>query len=124
MHPYVLLAIAIVAEVIATISLKSTEGFSRLWPSVLVIVGYVISFASLGFALKAGLPLSMGYAIWSGVGTAVVAVAGVLFYKEKLGLVGFLGVAFIILGVIMLHLSPGSHDLGEASPPPEAAAGR
>lgn len=124
MHPYAFLAIAIAAEVVATISLKSTEGFSRFWPSVLVVVGYVIAFGCLGFALKAGLPLSMGYAIWSGAGTAIVAVAGVLFYKEKLGLVGFLGVAFIILGVIMLHLSPGGHDLAEAPPQPEAATGQ
>lgn len=108
MHPYILLALAIGAEVVATTSLKATDGFSRLWPSVLVVIGYAISFGLLGFALKAGIPLSMGYAIWSGVGTAVVAGAGVLLYKEELSRVGFLGIAFIVIGVILLHLGPGT----------------
>lgn len=106
MHPYAYLAIAIAAEVVATIFLKSTEGFSKLWPSLMVIVGYAVSFGSLSLSLKAGMSLSMGYAIWSGVGTAAVAVAGILFYRERIGMSGFIGIALIIAGVVLLHLGP------------------
>lgn len=106
MYAYLLLALAIIAEVFATIALKSADGFSKLGPSIVVVVGYVISFGALGYALKLGLPLNVGYAIWSAVGTSIVAIAGVMLYKEKLGVYGFIGIALIILGVVFLHINP------------------
>ncbi|MEV6972574.1 multidrug efflux SMR transporter [Kitasatospora sp. NPDC093806] len=105
--PYVLLALAILSEVCATSCLKLTEGFSRLWPSVGVAIGYVLSFVLLGRALK-HIPVSIAYAVWSGAGTAAVAGIGVVAFGESLGRVQWLGIALIIVGVVVLNLR-GSH---------------
>jgi small multidrug resistance pump len=104
MSAYWLLTVAIACEVVATISLKSTEGFSRLLPTVAVVVGYLISFGALGMALQQGLNLNVGYAIWSGVGTSVIAVAGVVIYHEHLSLPAILGLVLIVAGVLLLHV--------------------
>ncbi|MFI6848584.1 multidrug efflux SMR transporter [Kitasatospora sp. NBC_00085] len=104
---YLLLALAIVSEVCATSALKLTEGFSRLWPSIGVAVGYVLSFALLGRALK-HIPVSVAYAVWSGAGTAAVAGIGVVAFGESLGRLQWLGLALIIVGVVVLNLR-GSH---------------
>ena len=104
--PYALLALAIVSEVCATSCLKLTEGFSRLWPSLGVGVGYVMSFVLLGQALK-HIPVSVAYAVWSGAGTAAVAGIGVLAFGETLGRAQWLGLALIIAGVVALNLRGG-----------------
>ncbi|WP_327681749.1 DMT family transporter [Kitasatospora sp. NBC_00458] len=105
--PYVLLALAILSEVCATSCLKLTEGFTRLWPSVGVAIGYVLSFYLLGKALK-HIPVSVAYAVWSGAGTAAVAGIGVVAFGESLGRLQWLGLALVIIGVVVLNLK-GSH---------------
>lgn len=107
MHPYVLLAIAIVAEVIGTTALKMSDGFTKLWPSVVVVVGYLGSFTLLGIALGRGLSMSVGYAIWAGVGTALIALLGILLFKEVIAPWGFVGLGLIIAGVVLLELNSG-----------------
>ncbi|MFB7377395.1 DMT family transporter [Kitasatospora purpeofusca] len=104
--PYVLLALAIISEVCATSCLKLTEGFSRLWPSVGVAIGYVLSFALLGRALK-HIPVSVAYAVWSGAGTAAVAGIGVVAFGESLGRMQWIGLALVIVGVVVLNLKGG-----------------
>jgi small multidrug resistance pump len=104
--PYLLLALAIVSEVCATSCLKLTEGFTRLWPSLGVGLGYVLSFALLGRALR-HIPVSVAYAVWSGAGTAAVAGIGVLAFGETLGRAQWLGLALIITGVVALNLRGG-----------------
>jgi small multidrug resistance pump len=103
MKTYLLLFLAIVAEVIATSALKASESFTRLMPSVVVMVGYGIAFTCLAMTLKT-LPLGVAYAIWSGVGTALVAVVGWLVYRQQLDLPAVAGIALIIAGTIVLNL--------------------
>ncbi|MDT9687724.1 multidrug efflux SMR transporter [Streptomyces sp. P9(2023)] len=104
---YGLLAGAITAEIIATVSMKYSEGFSKLWPSVITGTGYVIAFALLAQALKT-LQVGTAYAIWSGIGTAAVAVIGILFMNETLSVAKVAGVVLIIAGVLVLNLG-GAH---------------
>jgi small multidrug resistance pump len=104
---YLLLTGAIAAEVAATTAMKYSDGFSRLWPSLLTALGYVVSFALLAQTLKS---VSMGtaYAIWAGVGTAAIATIGVLFLGEEVTAVRAAGIALIIVGVVVLNLG-GAH---------------
>ncbi|MBK0866001.1 MAG: multidrug efflux SMR transporter [Saccharopolyspora sp.] len=105
---YLLLALAICSEVLGTISLKFSEGFSKPLPSALVVVGYGAAFAALGAVLKAGLPVGVVYAIWSGAGVALIAVIGVLFLGEQVTAVQVGGLLLIIGGVLALELG-GAH---------------
>ena len=107
MHPVVWMMVAIGSEVIATSALKASDGFSRLVPSVVVVAGYAASFYCLSIALRA-IPLGVVYAVWSGVGTALIALIGVVFFRETLGLAGAAGIALIIGGVVLLNVS-GAH---------------
>lgn len=102
MH-WLYLGIAIIAEIAATSALKSADGFTRLWPSLLVISGYMIAFYFLSLTLRS-IPLGITYAIWSGVGIALLAVIGWWFYQETLDLAAFAGIGFIILGILILLL--------------------
>ncbi|MFE9614041.1 DMT family transporter [Streptomyces sp. NPDC006012] len=104
--PYLLLALAIASEICATSCLKLTEGYTRLLPTVAVAVGYVVSFVLLGRALK-NLPVSVAYAVWSGVGTAAVAAVGAVAFGESLGWPQWLGVALVIAGVVLLNVNGG-----------------
>ncbi|UWE13203.1 DMT family transporter [Actinacidiphila bryophytorum] len=101
--PYLLLALAIGAEVCATSCLKLTEGYTRLWPTLAVAVGYVLSFALLGRALVR-IPVSVAYAVWSGVGTAAVAAIGAAAFGESLGVPQWAGIALVIAGVVLLNV--------------------
>jgi small multidrug resistance pump len=103
MQTYLLLLVAIVAEVIATSALKASENFTRLIPSLVVVAGYGTAFTCLSMTLKT-LPLGVAYAIWSGVGTALVAVVGWLVYKQHLDLPAILGIGLIIAGTLVLNL--------------------
>lgn len=103
MKIYLLLFSAIAAEVVATSALKASEGFSRLLPSLVVIAGYGIAFTCLSLTLRT-IPLGIAYAIWSGVGTALVAVIGWLFYRQALDLPAFLGIGLIIAGTLVLNI--------------------
>ncbi len=100
----VFLILAILSEVAGTTSLKLSEGFSRLVPSLAVVLFYGMSFTFLSFALKR-LEVGTVYAIWSGVGTALIATIGILWFKEPLTAIKIGSVALIILGVIGLNLN-------------------
>jgi small multidrug resistance pump len=106
--PFLLLSFAIVAEVGATIALRVSDGFSRPMPSVIVVVGYGISFWLLALALK-DIPVSLTYAIWSGVGTALVAIAGVVAFDETMNVMKLASLAIIVLGVAGLSAAGGAH---------------
>ncbi|HEX6471010.1 MAG TPA: multidrug efflux SMR transporter [Streptosporangiaceae bacterium] len=102
---WLLLAGAIATEVAATASLKASDGLTRLLPSIVVAVGYVASFVLLAWALKLQLQVSVAYAIWSGTGTAAIAVIGMLWLGEPLTAVKALGIALIIAGAVVLNLA-------------------
>ncbi|MET8474792.1 multidrug efflux SMR transporter [Streptomyces sp. NPDC006422] len=104
---YVLLAGAIAAEVGATTAMKYSEGFSRLWPSLLTIAGYIVAFALLAQTLKT-VQIGTAYAIWAGTGTAVIAAIGMLFLGEGLTLAKAAGILLVIGGVVLLNLG-GAH---------------
>lgn len=102
MHPVVWLAAAIGSEIIATVSLKISDGFTKPIPSVLVVIGYAISFYCLSMSLRS-IPLGVVYAVWSGVGTAAVVVIGYFLFREVLDAVKLGGIGLIIVGVVMLN---------------------
>ncbi|CAM5594808.1 multidrug efflux SMR transporter [Streptomyces atroolivaceus] len=102
-----MLAAAIAAEVAGTTAMKYSEGFTRLWPSLITVVGYVLAFALLAQTLKT-LSIGTAYAIWAGAGTAAVAAIGILWMGESAGLVKLAGIALIIAGVVVLNLG-GAH---------------
>lgn len=90
-------------EVIATSTLKASEGFTRLIPSVVVILGYALSFYIFSFALKT-IPLGIAYAIWAGVGIVLVSLTGLFFYKQHLDFAAILGIILIFAGVMVIRL--------------------
>ncbi|KAB8305198.1 MULTISPECIES: SMR family transporter [Rahnella] len=100
---YLLLGLAIIAEVIATSSLKSSEGFTRLWPSVVTLLGYTIAIFLLSLTLKT-LPTGIAYAIWSGVGIVLVSAIGWFGYGQKLDTPAMIGLGLIIAGVIVVNV--------------------
>jgi small multidrug resistance pump len=100
--PYLYLAIAIVSEVIGTSALKATEGFTRLAPSAIVVVGYGVSFYFLSLALKS-LPVGVAYAIWSGVGVALITLIGWLAFGQRLDAPALAGIALIVGGVVVIR---------------------
>ncbi|CAB1217585.1 Methyl viologen resistance protein C [Serratia liquefaciens] len=97
------LTMAIVAEVIATTMLKASEGFTRLWPSLVVVVGYGVAFWGLSMVVKT-MPLGIVYAIWSGMGIVLVSIAAVFVYQQKLDWPAVLGMGLIIAGVLVINL--------------------
>ena len=104
---YLYLAIAIVAEVIATSFLKSTEGFSKLWPSLVVILGYVVAFYFLSLTLRT-MSVGIVYAIWCGVGIVLVALIGWLVLGQRLDFPAILGMGLIIAGVAVINVFSAS----------------
>ncbi|MBB3662904.1 MULTISPECIES: DMT family transporter [Prauserella salsuginis group] len=103
MGAYLLIAGAIVAEVAGTVSLKLSEGFSRLLPSIAVLIGYGTAFVLLGQALKHGMPVGVAYAIWAAAGVALVAFIGAAFLGEPMNLTMAVGLALVIGGVVLLE---------------------
>ncbi|ALE85789.1 DMT family transporter [Pseudonocardia sp. HH130629-09] len=102
--PYLLLAGAIALEVLATINLRLSEGFSRLVPSVLVVTGYIGAFGLLSLVLKAGIPVGLAYGIWAAAGVALVAIIGAVFLGDTLTPVQYGGIALVVTGVLALEL--------------------
>ncbi len=103
MNKWIYLTLAIFSEVMATASLKSTEGFTKLWPSVLVLVGYSAAFYFLSMTLDS-IPIGVAYAIWSGVGVAAITLVSIFFLDQKIDTAGFIGIGLIVAGVIVLRL--------------------
>ncbi|MEX3104611.1 DMT family transporter [Streptomyces niveiscabiei] len=104
---YLMLAGAILAEVVATSAMKYSDGFSKLWPSLLTGLGYVVSFALLAQALRS-VSIGTAYAIWAGVGTATIAVIGVVLFGDGVGVAKIAGILLIVAGVVVLNLG-GAH---------------
>ncbi|GAA2428306.1 hypothetical protein GCM10010388_14800 [Streptomyces mauvecolor] len=106
--PYVLLACAIGSEIAATSALKYSEGFTRLWPSLITGAGYLLAFFLLSLTLRS-MSVGTAYAIWSGVGTAVIAAVGMVFMGEAMTAAKIAGIALIIGGVVLLNLGGAAH---------------
>ena len=102
MNPWWYLSLAIVAEVVATSALKASDGFTRFWPSALVVAGYGLSFYLLSLTLKL-IPLGVVYAVWSGLGIVLLALVAYLIYGQRLDLPALLGIALILSGVVIIH---------------------
>ena len=102
------LVLAILLEVSGTTCMKLSEGFTRLVPSILLVVFYTLSFGMLTLALTK-IDVSVAYAIWSGVGTALIASIGVLWFKEPATAMKLISLGLIIMGVVGLNLTGGTH---------------
>lgn len=100
---YLYLALAIIAEVIATGSLKATEEFTKPLPTVVMVIGYGVAFYFMTLALRT-IPLGITYAVWSGLGIVLISIIGIVFYNERLDLAATLGMLLIIAGVLVIHL--------------------
>jgi small multidrug resistance pump len=102
MHPALWLVLAIASEIVATVSLKLSDGFTKPLPVVAVVAGYGLSFYALSITLRT-IPLGVVYAIWSGVGTAAVVLIGLFLFRETLDAVKVAGIGLIIAGVVLLN---------------------
>jgi small multidrug resistance pump len=102
------LAGAIASEVVGTLFLRASEGFSRLWPSLGTVAGYALSFALLAQALRS-IDVGIAYAVWAGVGTALVTIIGMIALGEPATALKFAGAALVVVGVVILNLSGGAH---------------
>jgi small multidrug resistance pump len=96
-----------VTEVVGTAYLKVSDGFTRFWPALVVVVAYAISFAFLALTLRE-LSLGFTYAVWAGIGTALIAVVGAVAFGDALNAAGVAGIVLVIAGVAVLNLS-GAH---------------
>lgn len=103
MKTMVILFFAVLSEVIATTSLKFSEGFTRLVPSIVVVVGYGLSFYLLSITLKV-MPIGIAYAFWSGVGIILTVIAGKVIWNESLDWARVTGVVLIIVGILVINL--------------------
>ncbi|CAM3244105.1 DMT family transporter [Vagococcus fessus] len=108
MRGYIYLSGSIILEVFATTMLKFSDGFSVLLPSILLIIGYVGSFYCLSLCLKY-LPLSLAYAIWTGLGTVLTAIIGIVLWHDPFNTFTLIGFALIISGVVLLNLNSEGH---------------
>ena len=104
---YILLAGAILTEVIGTTAMKYSDGFTKFWPSSITVVAYLFSFGLLAQVLKT-MAVGTAYAIWSAVGTALIAVIGMIALGESASATRILGLLLVIAGVVVLNLS-GTH---------------
>jgi small multidrug resistance pump len=107
MH-WLYLLLAILFEICGTTSMKLSHGFTRVGPAVLMVLFYVISFTCLTLALKT-MDLGIAYAIWAGLGTALIAVIGIIWFKEPLGAIKVVSLVLVIAGIVGLNLSGGAH---------------
>jgi small multidrug resistance pump len=105
---WILLSIAIAAEILGTLSLKASDGLSKLWPSLGVLIGYALAFSLMAISLKK-MDVGITYAIWSGVGIIGAAIGGVIFFDQHLSRMTIIGMAIIIVGVVVMNLGGASH---------------
>lgn len=101
--PWLYLGTAIVAEVIGTSALKASDGFTRLWPSLLVVAGYACAFYFLALTLRT-IPVGVAYAIWAGLGIVLIALIGVVWFGQKLDAPAVIGMGLIIAGVVVMNV--------------------
>lgn len=102
MLPYLYLCFAIVAEVIGTSALKASDGFTKLWPSLVTALSYVVAFYCLALTLRS-VPVGIAYAIWSGVGIVLISLVAFFVYGQRLDLPAVFGMALIIAGVVLMN---------------------
>jgi small multidrug resistance pump len=102
--PWLFLAGAIITEVIATTALKLSEGFTRLVPTIVVVVGYIAAFGMLSQALTRGMAIGVAYGVWAAAGVALVAIAGAVFLGESMTWVQVGGIGLVIAGVLALEM--------------------
>jgi small multidrug resistance pump len=103
MKYWLFLAIAIISEITATSSLKASAGFTRVIPSIVVVIGYALSFYFLSLTLKV-IPIGIAYAIWAGLGIVLLAIVGWVFYDQQLDTAALVGMSFIVTGVVIMNL--------------------
>lgn len=103
MNAWLTLGLAIVAEVIGTSALKASDGFTRLGPSAVVVVGYAVAFYCLSLVLKS-LPVGVTYAVWSGLGIVLITLVALVMYGQEIDLPGLIGMGLIIAGVVVLNV--------------------
>ena len=103
MNAWMILGLAIVAEVIGTTALKASENFTRLVPSLIVVVGYGVAFYCLSLVLKS-VPVGIAYAVWSGLGIVLITAVAWLLYGQRIDLAGLIGMGLIIAGVVVLNV--------------------
>lgn len=108
MKAYLFLAVAIVSELFGTSMLKASEGFSKWLPSLATVLGFGIAFYALSITLQ-HIPIGIAYAIWSGVGTAVTAIIGIVVWKESASMTTAAGLVLIMLGVVIINLKGAAH---------------
>jgi len=104
MSGWTYLFLAILSEILASSALKASQGFSRLLPSLVVVGGYGLAFYFLSLSLKT-VPLSLAYAVWAGGGTAAIALIGAFFFGEAISPKGWLGIALVAVGVVLIRLA-------------------
>lgn len=103
MNQWLFLSVAIVSEVVATSALKASNGFTQLWPSLVVIAGYAIAFFFLSLTLRT-MPVGVAYAIWSGVGILLVTLIAWFVFKQSLDIPAIIGLTLIVAGVVVLQV--------------------
>lgn len=103
MNAYLALGLAIVAEVIGTSALKASDGFTRLWPSLVVAAGYATAFYFLSLVLRT-IPVGIAYAIWSGLGIVLITLVAFVVYRQTIDLPGLIGMGLIVAGVLVINL--------------------
>lgn len=103
MSGYLWLALAILAEVLATSALKASSGFTRLWPSLITIAGYGVAFYGLSMTLRT-VPLGLAYALWSGVGIVLITAIAWIAFKQTLDTPALIGIGLILAGVLVINL--------------------
>ena len=110
MNAWLQLLLAIVAEVVATSALKASDGFTRLWPAIIVVVGYSVSFYCLSLVLKT-IPVGITYAVWSGLGIVLITLAAWWLYGQTIDTAGLVGMGLILAGVVVLNVfaTSGGH---------------
>jgi len=101
--PYLTLLIAILAETAATSALKASTGFTRIWPSAIVVIGYGISFYCLSLTLRT-MPVGVAYAIWSGIGIVLISLLAWLLFDQVPDLAAIIGMGLILCGVLVVNL--------------------
>ena len=104
---YFFLVVAILFETVGTTALQASHQFTRVWPSVLVVVAYGLAFYFLAFALRF-MPVGIAYAIWSGLGIVFIAMIGFAVFGQRLDLPALLGIAMILGGILVIHLFSGT----------------
>ena len=103
MKAWLFLAVAIIAEVVATSSLRASAGFTKFWPSLIVVSGYAIAFYFLSLTLKT-IPVGIAYAVWAGLGIVLISLAGWLILGQKLDAASVAGMVLIVAGVVVINL--------------------